>query len=280
MEGKRQGIKGKRQKAKGKSLNERFYLEASNPSERRPICLTGLSVRARYIANRCLFGFAFLLLPFAFCLEATAQENFAGGKPVAMKFGYKFENPRFYIPLIEVDLDAKGEGEVRFKRGESDDVIDLKLKLLPETLARIQEIYANTRFLETEENYQDKKDHSNIGWVTLTVSAGERQRSARFNYTPNLEIKEVAEIFRALANQQMDLFDIETALQYQPLDVPGKLEVLENDLRLERIAEPPQVLQALRDFAKNDSAPLIARNHAKRIIEAIEKGKYKSPIKK
>jgi hypothetical protein len=223
--------------------------------------------------------FAFCLLPFAFCLTARAQENFADGKMAATKYAYKFENARFYIPLIEIDLDAKGEGEVRFKRGESDDLIDLKLKLLPETLARIQEIYTNTKFLESDENYQDKKDHSNIGWVTLTVTAGERQRSARFNYTPNPEIKEVADIFRALANQQMDLFDIETALQYQPLDVPGKLEALETDLRLERIAEPLQVLSALRDIMKNDTAPLIARNHAKRIIEAIEKGKYKSPIK-
>jgi hypothetical protein len=227
--------------------------------------------------------FAFCLLPFAFCLlcfAAQAQENVDNGKSAEMKFSYKFENQRFYIPLIEIDLNAKGEGELRFKRGESDEIIDLKLKLLPETVARIRELYEKTRFLETDETYQDKKDHSNLGWVTLTVSLGERQRSARFNYTPNLEIKEVADIFRALANQQMDLFDIETALQYQPLDVPGKIAALDNDLKLERIAEPAQILPALRDIAKNDSAPLIARNHAKRIIEAIEKGKYKSPVKK
>lgn len=223
------------------------------------------------------------LLLVAWCgfgLTTQAQESANGSKAAAMKFAYKFENVRFYIPLIEIDLDDKGVGEVRFKRGESDDIIELKLKVLPETLARLKELYASTRFLESDENYQDKKDHSNIGWVTLTLMVGEHQRSARFNYTPNLEIKEVAEIFRALANQQMDLFDIETALQYQPLDVPGKIEVLENDLRLERIAEPQQLIPALRDIAKNDSAPLIARNHVKRIIEALEKGKYKSPIKK
>jgi hypothetical protein len=78
----------------------------------------------------------------------------------------------------------------------------------------------------------------------------------------------------------MDLFDIETALQYQPLDVPRKIDDLENDLKLERIAEPQQVLTTLQDIVKNDTAPLIARNQAKRLIEAIEKGKYKSPVKK
>jgi hypothetical protein len=234
-------------------------------------------------AARMILVYGFLaaaccLIPTAYSLEA--QEKADNGMAAEMKFGYKFENQRFYIPLIEIDLNAKGEGELRFKRGESDEVIDLKLKLLPETVARIRELYEKTRFLESDETYQDKKDHSNLGWVTLTVSAGERQRSARFNYTPNLEIKAVADIFRALANQQMDLFDIETALQYQPLDVPGKIEALDNDLRLERIAEPAQLIPMLRDIAKNDSAPLIARNHAKRIITAIEKGKYKSPVKK
>jgi len=231
-------------------------------------------------AKSIFFIFAFCLLPFVFYYEARAQASLETVKPADMKFGYKFENQRFYIPLIEIDLNAKGEGELRFKRGESDEIIDLKLKLLPETVTRIRELYDKARFLETDENYQDKRDHSNLGWVTLTLSAGERQRSARFNYTPNLDIKQVAEIFRALANQHTDLFDIETALQYQPLDVPGKIEVLESDLKLERIAEPLQLIATLQEIAKNDTAPLIARNHAKRIIEAIEKGKYKSPVKK
>jgi hypothetical protein len=227
-----------------------------------------------------LFVFAFCLLPFVFCLPARAQASADGAKSAELKFAYKFENQRFYIPLIEIDLNAQGEGELRFKRGESDDIIDLKLKILPETLARIRQLYDNTRFLESKEEYQDKKDHSNLGWTTLTLSAGERTRSARFNYTPKAEIKEVSDIFRALANQQMDLFDIETALQYQPLDVPRKIDDLENDLKLERIAEPQQVLTTLQDIVKNDTAPLIARNQAKRLIEAIEKGKYKSPVKK
>lgn len=231
-------------------------------------------------AKIIFFIFALSLLPFTFCPAAHAQASLETVKPSEAKFSYKFENQRFYIPLIEIDFDARGEGELRFKRGESDEIIDLKLKLLPETVARIRELYDKTGFLESDENYQDKKDHSNLGWITLTLKAGERERSAKFNYTPNLDIKQVADIFRALANQQTDIFDIETALQYQPLDVPGKIEVLESDLKLERIAEPQQVLITLQEIAKNDTAPLIARNHAKRIIEAIEKGKYKSPVKK
>jgi hypothetical protein len=229
--------------------------------------------------------FAFCLLSFVFCLPAAAQvkvELDEGGaaKGRGAAFGYKFENQRFHISLIEIELDQKGEGILKFKRGESDDVIDLKLKLQPETLARLRHLYASTRFLESDENYQDSKDHSNLGWVTLSARDGERERQARFNYTPNQEVKELADIYRALATQQILLFDLETALQYQPLDVPRLLETMENDLKNGWLAEPAALLPALRDIAGNDSAPLIARNHARRLIASIDKGKFKTPIKK
>src|SRR5215213_1086907 len=55
-------------------------------------------------------------------------------------FSYKFENPRFIIPLLEVDVSADGSGQVRFKRGESDEIIDFNLKLTPATLARIRRL--------------------------------------------------------------------------------------------------------------------------------------------
>jgi hypothetical protein len=230
--------------------------------------------------NFCSLKRANLLL--AFCLVlclapfASAQD---GNGSVDWQFGYKFEQPRFWVSLLEIDLDARGEGELRFKRGEADEVIDLKLKILPATLARIRLLYEKTNFINTDETYQDKRDHSNLGWISLFVKAGGRERRARFNYTQNLEVKELADIFRALATQRIHILDIENSQQYQPLDTPKRLEEIENDLRLERIAEPAQLLPALREIAKSDFAPLIARNQAKRIIESIEKNKYKTPVK-
>jgi hypothetical protein len=195
-------------------------------------------------------------------------------------FGYKYEGPRFPLRLIEIDLTATGSGEVRFVRGESDDVIKIKLKLLPATLARINQLYANAQFLTSSEDYQSKKDFSHLGSMTVTARRGEQSRQARFNYTTNEAIKELTDIFRGIATQHIHLFDIETAQQYQQLDLPQQLDYLENDLRAERIAEPEQVLSALRDLAANDALPLIARNHAIRIITSIEKKKFKSPMKK
>ncbi|HXG92619.1 MAG TPA: hypothetical protein VNN73_09645 [Blastocatellia bacterium] len=197
----------------------------------------------------------------------------------AMSFFYRFENARFYEPLIEVDVGPDGAGELRFRRGESDEIIDRKFKLLPATLARIRELIAASRFLDSNEEYQDKKDFSHLGWVTLTARAGGRERTVRFNYTINAEIRELADIFRGIATQEMRLFDIDTAQQYQPLDLPKQLEILESDLRLARVTEPEQMLSVLKEIAGDDTQPLIARNQAKRIADGIAKGKFKSPVK-
>jgi hypothetical protein len=77
----------------------------------------------------------------------------------------------------------------------------------------------------------------------------------------------------------MHLFDIDNAQRYQPLDLPKQIETLESELRLMRITEPEKLLSVLNEISSDDTQPLIARNHAKRIIESIKKGKYKSPVR-
>jgi hypothetical protein len=151
---------------------------------------------------------------------------------------------------------------------------------MPATLARVQHLCQTTNFLTSDADYQDKKDFSHRGWISISARAGELSRSVRFNYTLNPEIRELADIFRGIATQEIHVFDMETAQQYQPLDLPGRLEAVENDLRLERLAEPDRMIGPLKEIAGDDTQPLIARNHATRIIDGIKKGKFKSPVKK
>jgi hypothetical protein len=197
-----------------------------------------------------------------------------------VSFSYRFENPRFYIRVIEIDIDSNGVGQLRFTRGESDEILDSKIKLLPATVSRIRTLFKVTGFLGSHDEYQAEKDFSHLGWVTLGEKQGARGRTTRFNYTKNAEMIELADIFRGIATQEMSLFDIENAEQYQPLDLPKQLDILENDLKLARIAEPERLLAALTEIAADDAQPLIARNQAKRIVDQIRKGNFKSPMKK
>ncbi len=220
-----------------------------------------------------------LLLALCVPLAEAAEESGETPRASAAGFGYRFENARFYVPLMEIDLAPDGVGELRFKRGTTDEIIDLKLRLLPETMSRIRGLYDGISFLDSTEEYQAKKDFSHLGWMTIQASDGRRERKVRFNSTTNKQMKELADLFRSIATQQMHLFDLETAQQYQPLDVPRQLDALEADLRLGNIAEPEQITLALREIATGDTLPLIARNQANRMIADIRKGKYKASSK-
>ena len=231
--------------------------------------------------KRFTWSTAILLSSAVVSLSAQNPQSSNGASAAAeMSFTYRFENPRFYLRKIEIDLSGDGLGELRFMRGESDELLDCKVRLLPGTITRIRSLFQSADFLDARAEYQDKTDMSHLGWITLAAKQGARERSVRFNYTINAQMKELADIFRGIATQEISLFDIDNAQRYQPLDLPKQLETLERDLRLEWIAEPERILAVLNEMVADDTQPLIARNHAKRIVEAIKKGKYKSPMKK
>ncbi|MEN3333431.1 MAG: hypothetical protein V7641_2796 [Blastocatellia bacterium] len=213
-------------------------------------------------------------------LTVMAQNSVATSSVTGWSFNYKFENKRFYVPMMEIDLAADGAGELRFQRGESDDLLDHKFKLMPATMARIRQLFDTTRFLDSSDTYQADKDFSHLGWVTLLARQNGRERKVRFNYTQQPQISELADIFRGIATEEMHLFDIETSEQFQPLDLPRLLDAIENDLRLQRITEPERLLAKLQEVAVNPTQPLIARNHATRMVSDIKKGKFKSTMRK
>jgi hypothetical protein len=234
---------------------------------------------ARFVARCIAFGISTLILSWSLAGPGVCFPAQGFAEP-ASAFGYEFENRKFYISKIQVDVAADAKAVIHFQRGESDELIDLNVELRPETLARIRQLYDTLDFLSSNEEYQNKKDFSHLGWVTIYERRGERGRRIRFNYSTNVAITELADIFRGIATQEIRLFDIDLAEQHQPLDLPAQLEALENELRLERITEPERLLGPLQEIADGETAPLIGRNHARRLIDAINKKKFKTPIKK
>jgi hypothetical protein len=202
-----------------------------------------------------------------------------GSAKSGMAFTYRFENTRFYIPVIDLQINADRGSKLSFKQGESDDTIDQAFTLAPETMDKLLDLITRSKFMESNEDYQSKKDFSHLGWITITATEGQRRRTIKFNYSQNKDVANLADIFRAIATQWIDIFHVKVAVEHQPLDLPAQLDALENDLQLERLAEPEQVARILRDISQDDTLPLIARNHADRIISAIHKKKYKSPVK-
>ncbi len=185
---------------------------------------------------------------------------------------YLFENERFTTPMIEVVVDGKGQGRFRFRRKDADEISnDLSISMA--LVNQIQGLFDEVRFLDSEENYQYKKDFSHLGTVTLKLSRDGRQRSTTFNYTSNPAMTRLTDLFRNIATQETRVFEIETIRESDPISTPAQLRMLESELRSKQIAEPERLVSLLEKIKVDESVPLIARNHADRLLKMIHKAK-------
>jgi hypothetical protein len=196
-----------------------------------------------------------------------AHETTAGAR-----YRYLFENPRFTTPVQELEFDETGKGKFRFQRKDSDEIINT-LALSPAVLSQIQTLLDGLNFLDSTENYQHKKDFSHLGNMTITYSRGGKERSIKFNYTENTSLSRLTEIFRNIVTQETRIFELETVLQNDPISTPAQLRFLESELRSKHIADPQRLEPILNNIKLDESVPLIARNHAERLLQSIKKEK-------
>jgi hypothetical protein len=190
----------------------------------------------------------------------------------AVRYHYLFVNDRFTTPREELEFGADGRGKYRFTRKDRGEIVN-DLTVTPELVARVEALFDELHFLESDEDYQHKKDFSHLGQITVGQSRGGRERSATFNYTDNQSMTRLVEIFRNIATQETRVFDLETVRATDPISTPAQLRLLESELKSKRIAEPQRLVPLLQDLRTDESIPLIARNHADRLIKMIDKGK-------
>ena len=81
--------------------------------------------------------------------------------------------------------------------------------------------------------------------------------------------------YRRIAQQFVWIFDINVARQNQPLNAPSLIDTLDGYLKRNEISDPPQMIPFLTELSNDERIPLIARNHAAKLIKQIEKDSKK-----
>jgi hypothetical protein len=107
--------------------------------------------------------------------------------------------------------------------------------------------------------------------MRIGMQQGERKRVAEFNWTHNESASALVNEYKRIADQAMLVFDISIARENQPLNAPKLMEVMESLIKRNGLSDPKQLLPLLRDMSTDEHIPLMARNHALRIIKQIEK---------
>jgi hypothetical protein len=192
-------------------------------------------------------------------------ENDAG------RFFYEFTQPEFYIRHIRIEHDAIGRGLIKFERLHDETVYEEPLELSPAAGMRISSLWQALHFLDSEENYQSDRQYAHLGTMRLKMERDLRKRTAEFNWTNNKDAFALANEYRRLADQAILVFDISVARESQPLNTPKLMEEFELQLKRNGLSDPQQLLPLLKDISTDEHLPLIARNHALRLIKKIEK---------
>jgi hypothetical protein len=206
--------------------------------------------------------------------QAVPAPAVAGSnKTDAVRYTYEFSQPKFYVKHIRLEHDANGRGTVTFERLNEDVPVTEPLQLSAEALARINAAWQGLRFLESDTNYQADKQFPHLGTMKISMERGDRKRVAEFNWTNNRDAETLVNEYRKAADQVILVFDIAIARENQPLNAPKLMETMESLLKRNGLSDPRQLLKLLQDLSTDEHVPLIARNHALRLIKQIEKQK-------
>ena len=189
----------------------------------------------------------------------------------ASKFYYEFNQPQFYVHHIAIEHDANGRGRVTFERKRQDVPVVEPLEISNTALARISQLWQALGFLSSGESYQSERQFPHLGTSRLGVERNGIKRTTELNWTKHQDASALVNEYRRLSDQAVLLFDISVARESQPLNGPKLMEELESLLKRNGLSDPKQMLPVLKDITSDEHLPLIARNHAARLIKKIEK---------
>ena len=202
---------------------------------------------------------------------AGSTTDGGGTKTEAVKYSYEFSQPKFYIKHIVLEHDANGRGTVTFERLNEDIPVSEPIEFSADALARISSAWQSLQFLESDTDYQSNKQFPHLGTMKIGMQRGERKRVAEFNWTNNEDASTLVNEYRKAADQAILVFDIAVARENQPLNAPKLMETMESLLNRKALSDPRQLLKLLQELSTDEHVPLIARNHALRLIKKIQK---------
>jgi len=186
---------------------------------------------------------------------------------------YEFTQPKFIITKITIKHDESGKGTLTFLKGEFDEPITEPVQLSQATLDKINATLTALDYFNSTEDYQYEKDYSHLGNTAFRLKKDGRQREVHFNYTTNKNAKDLADEYRRISNQIIWMFDMNVARENQPLDAPRQMDALESYMQRNEISDPAQLVPFLKGLTDDERIPLIARNHAGKMVKQIEKEK-------
>jgi hypothetical protein len=186
-------------------------------------------------------------------------------------YAYEFAQPEFDVRRVLIEHDAAGHGRITFERKNEERPLTEPLDISPSAFARIVSAWEALKFLDSAASYQTDKQFPHLGTYHLRMRRGTRERTAEFNWTNNDQASALVREYRRITEQQLFVFDIGVAREYQPSESVRVLRRLEILLDRDEVSDKSTLAPLLSDLTNDERIPLIARNHAARLLKRIVK---------
>ncbi len=203
----------------------------------------------------------------------TVPANPEAGRPVddGSRYSYEFKQPEFYLRHITIEHDSLGRGKIKFERKNEEMPVEEALEVSPTALARILGLFESLQFLDSQTQYQSEKQFPHMGTMWIRMERGGRKREVQFNWSNNQDATALSNEYRKLAEQAVFVFDMSVARENQPLNAPKLLDGLDSMFRRDAVSDPQQLIPLLKEISTDEHLPLIARNHALRLLKKLQK---------
>jgi hypothetical protein len=190
-------------------------------------------------------------------------------------FTYCHETTRGLYELQCTDLDSAGKGQVQFKR-RAGDPIKLGVTLSPAARDRFLSILEAANYLDQADTYEAPRKVADLGKkrVTIELTSGAK-REGEFNYSMKKEVNDLMNFCEGVINEEMIGFDIDNAIQYDRLSIPKRIDLMENELKSNRIADPERLIPILDKIQSDQRLINYARARAGKMKEQILNKKSK-----
>ncbi|MDQ4120096.1 MAG: hypothetical protein M3209_01350 [Acidobacteriota bacterium] len=189
-----------------------------------------------------------------------------------MPYAYEFSQPDFVVNHVLIEHDDNGKGAITFEKRKLGEPITDPIQIAPDALERIKKLWGELDFLNSTEVYQSAKyDYPHLGRMKLRMEADGKKREVELNWTENKTAESLTKEYKRLTEHYIWIFDINLARENQPLEAPKLMEKLDSLIKRGEIYDVALLLPVLRETKDDERIPLIARNHAERIIKTIEK---------
>jgi hypothetical protein len=212
---------------------------------------------------RALHVACLLVFLVAFVHSQTNQQQAA----VTFTLDFPGSQPGHYSVQVQSDGKARYESSGRPSPGSDDsDTFDYEFTISPATREKIFALSARAGYFQKNLD-SHRKNMAFTGKKTLSYKDAQRNGESTYNYSPDVAMQELTNLFQGLSATLELGHRLEYSLRYQKLALAEDLKRTEESARLSPPVEIQAIAPILQQIIADSSVMNVTRARAQRLLE-------------